>query len=65
MRMSTERLNLAEHSGIFFSALRVEECSTLDKTLHSSLSLSSQPTNQSGGGAGLPTVPRAEQQWRS
>ncbi len=24
----------------------------------SSLSLSSQPTNQSGGGAGLPTVPR-------
>ncbi len=29
-----------------------------DKTLHSSLSLSSQPTNQSGGGVGLPTVLR-------
>ncbi len=42
----------------FFSAPRVEECSTLDKTLRSSLSLSSQPTNQSGGGAGLPTVLR-------
>ncbi len=49
----------AEHSGgFFFSALRVEECSTLDKTLRSSMPLSSQPTNQSGGGAGLPTVLR-------
>ncbi len=46
----------AERSGVFSSAPRVEECSTLDKTLRSSLSLSSQPTNQSGGGAGLPTA---------
>ncbi len=43
----------AERSGVFSSAPRVEECSTLDKTLRSSLSL---PTNQSGGGAGLPTA---------
>ncbi len=42
----------------FFSAPRVEECSTWDKMLHSSLSLSSQPTNQSGGGVGLLTVLR-------
>ncbi len=54
----------AERSGVFFSAPRVEECSTLDKTLRSSLSLSSQPTNQSGGGAGLPTE-LTEQQWIS
>ncbi len=40
----------------FFSAPRVEECSTLDKTLRSSRSFSSQPTNPSGGGAGLPTI---------
>ncbi len=42
----------------FFSVTRFEECSTLDKMLRSSLLLSSQPTNQSGGGAGLPTVLR-------
>ncbi len=53
-----ERLFRAECSGVFFSAQRVENCSTLDQTLCSSLSLSSQPTNQSGGGAGLPTVLR-------
>ncbi len=53
-----EHLFHAERSGIFFSALRVEECSTLDKTLRSSLSLFSQLTNQSGGGAGLPNVLR-------
>ncbi len=55
---SAERLICAERAGIFFSAPRVEEWPTLDKTLCSSLSLSSQPTNQSGGGAGLPTVLR-------
>ncbi len=54
---SAERLFRAERSGVFFfSTPRVEECLTLDKTLRSSLSLSSQPTNQSGGGAGLTTV---------
>ncbi len=42
----------------FFHSLAVEECLTLDKTLRSSLSLSSQPANHSGGGAGLPTVLR-------
>ncbi len=55
---SAEHLDRAERSGVFFSVPRVEECSTLDKTLHSSRSLSSQPTNQSGGGPGLPTVLR-------
>ncbi len=43
---------------VFFSVPKVEECSTLDKTLRSSWSLSSQRTNPSGGGAGLLTVPR-------
>ncbi len=38
----------------FFFSARVEECSTLDKTLRSSRSFSSQPTNQSG----LPTILR-------
>ncbi len=54
---TAERLFSTERSGIF-SAPRVEECSTLDKTLRSSRSFSSQPTNQSGGGAGLPTILR-------
>ncbi len=53
---SAERLFHAVHLGVFSSALRVEEYSTSGKMLRSSLSLSSQPTNQSGGGAGLPTV---------
>ncbi len=53
-----ERLFRAEYSGVFFSAQRVENCSTLDQTLCSSLSLSSQPTNQSGGWAELPTILR-------
>ncbi len=53
---SAERLFHAVHLGVFSSALRVEEYSTSGKRLSSSLSLSSQPTNQSGGGAGLPTV---------
>ncbi len=55
---SAERLFRAERSGVFFSPPRVEECSTLDETLRSSLSLFSQLTNQSGGGTGLPTVLR-------
>ncbi len=48
-----EHIFHAEHSGVFFLAPRVKECSTLGKTWHSSLSLFSQLTNHSGGGAGL------------
>ncbi len=55
---SAERLLRTQRSGIFFSAPIVEERSTLDKTLCSSLSLSSQPTKWSEGGAGLLTVPQ-------
>ncbi len=38
---------------VFFSAMRIEECSTLGKMQHSSLSLFSLLTNHNGGGAGL------------